>query len=384
MWGIIFGGIGFIILVILIIVVALILVKRKKNSRKKVQLKAPGGDLRFMFLTAPATPPSDESKKTVKEAILSDAKEDEYAWSLDVVAKAKSGNSENVVMALLYAHQHFNNDSVPLLKMLITKEVAECKNGPELFRNNSPAMFMFKHFGRMTCASYLFNVLRKPLQDVVQKDLDDAAIKRHIEDSHEVGMLVLNDTCEVDRSKIDSEEADDEENLDQLVTVNSLQLQLTTQRILRAIYRSSKIIPDQLREVMQHVSAEVRNHYPEELFRVRGSFFFLRLFNPAIVLPESFDLISESPSVSVRRTLTLVGKIIVCLAGDTQFGIHDSSLEQFNSVIEENRKPLEKFYTVAFDGEEQPHHPSDDIKVPSSLVDDSVNVLAAQIGTEEA
>uniref|UniRef100_A0A8D2NN63 RAS p21 protein activator 1 n=1 Tax=Zosterops lateralis melanops TaxID=1220523 RepID=A0A8D2NN63_ZOSLA len=78
------------------------------------------------------------------------------------------------------------------------------------------------------------------------------------------------------------------------------------------------------------------------LFHFSG-FVFLRLICPAILNPRMFNIISDSPSPTAARTLTLVAKSVQNLANLVEFGAKEPYMEGVNPFIKSNKHRMIMF-----------------------------------------
>lgn len=76
--------------------------------------------------------------------------------------------------------------------------------------------------------------------------------------------------------------------------------------------------------------------FPEAKYTAVGSFVFLRFFCPAIVAPESENLVSSTPSKEMRRGLLLIAKVIQNLANNVLFGAKEPYLFPLNDFLTQN------------------------------------------------
>uniref|UniRef100_A0A8C3L1V5 RAS p21 protein activator 1 n=1 Tax=Chrysolophus pictus TaxID=9089 RepID=A0A8C3L1V5_CHRPC len=74
-----------------------------------------------------------------------------------------------------------------------------------------------------------------------------------------------------------------------------------------------------------------------------SGFVFLRLICPAILNPRMFNIISDSPSPTAARTLTLVAKSVQNLANLVEFGAKEPYMEGVNPFIKSNKHRMIMF-----------------------------------------
>lgn len=126
--------------------------------------------------------------------------------------------------------------------------------------------------------------------------------------------------------------------------------------IWSSIYKSPERCPIELRKVLGHIRARVKDRYGELLKTVSYSsvcgFLFLRFFCPAILNPKLFGLLKgmvssggaqlrtgtdkfviDHPGVRAQRTLTLVAKSLQGLANMTTFGVKEPWMEPMNEFL---------------------------------------------------
>jgi neurofibromin 1 len=140
---------------------------------------------------------------------------------------------------------------------------------------------------------------------------------------------------ELDPEKID--ETSDE-------NINVLMLQLTCQKFLVQILRSSGDCPGEFKQLCAHIKAVIEKKFPEFIYKAIGSFIFLRFFNTGITVPETYGLMSTPPNPVARRQLILLSKVLQNLANGVKFGSKESFMTKLNGFITANQEKLKGFY----------------------------------------
>ncbi|KAJ1801612.1 GTPase activating factor, partial [Coemansia sp. RSA 2399] len=160
--------------------------------------------------------------------------------------------------------------------------------------------------------------------------------------------------CEVDPAKLaDDESVDDHwEMLTQLL-----------QALWRAIEESKHQCPVEMRRAFYHIRLAIGRFYTEDDKAVDKSaqgnvryscvsgFMFLRLLCPAMLSPRSFGLVSQAPSVSSLRTLTLLAKGIQCTANLTDFAQKEPYMQPMNKVIQQSIPKMKSFIDYIASGD---------------------------------
>jgi Rho GTPase-activating protein 1 len=105
---------------------------------------------------------------------------------------------------------------------------------------------------------------------------------------------------------------------------------------------SFQAMPIALRNIAGLIGALSADYHFDETPLI-GGFVMLRLFNPVIVFPERFSILSEAPNSALRRNLILVSKILQNLANGVVFGQKEAYMERMNPFIEERMEQMAVF-----------------------------------------
>ncbi|KAJ1567993.1 Ras GTPase activating protein ira2, partial [Nowakowskiella sp. JEL0078] len=142
-------------------------------------------------------------------------------------------------------------------------------------------------------------------------------------------------TFETDPSKIGPNEDPE---------VNLQNLQLVSVAFLNAIISNQKNIPPSISAVCAMISRVVGEKFPDATITGVGGFIFLRFVCPAIISPESHELVMQPiSSKDLRRGLVLIAKVIQNLANNVLFGLKESFMVGFNDLLKENVAKLRGF-----------------------------------------
>ena len=283
------GSLGGIVLIALIIALILFLLMRK-SGRKRVVLEGPGGDIRFSRVKVPMAgrDAPDSETAAIEQRIREDcerfqngaAPEDAFLFAQEYRGKIKSDGIDESVKAVLYTYYKFGCGR-ELLKLFISGEVNQSQRVETLFRQNSPASTMFKHWSKIVGLDYLFACFSDILKGLIQHEVDAANDKKS-----DVSLQLFNDTCEVDPTRIK-----DDEDVEQLLAVNAIQLSLTVQRFATQIYRSVTKIPYEIKDICLHIYSAIEAAYPGHGVRGVSAFLFLRFYSVSISVPEVYGLL---------------------------------------------------------------------------------------------
>ena len=368
-------GAFFAVVIIISIIVFVLIRKRKREERQRVTLKGPVKDLRFTNVKlkngqGDIDGSSSSEINDLKARLKDDAENGGFAFSIAILASTPSTDIENTCKALLYAHHHDHND-VAFMKALIRREVSTSVKADVIFRANTAATLTFKHLSKMVGLNYLFATLGKVIRDVIQKDADDTAVEERMKNDKNLSeLLVMQDTCEVDPTKLNDQSGDD------LISVNSIQLTLLVQRFAKHIFQSADKMPPEIHEVMVEVRDSVSLMFPEAVQCALSAFLFLRFFNCGIAVPESYGLLEEPPNERIRRSLVLATKILTTMTSGAHFGDKEQFMIQFNELIDKNVKPLKAFYDAVCSDSPTSSGTSEFMDTPYDIYLNSLNVIA--------
>jgi hypothetical protein len=196
---------------------------------------------------------------------------------------------------------------------LVQREVQLCTSSTTLFRNNSMASRVIGHAARAMAKNYFRIILQEVLLSITTADPG---------------------TFEVDPDKISAGGN---------VLKNAVALTDVCTCLLESVFKHVQQCPVPIRRLCAIMRDAVLLKYPQHCNIAIGSFFFLRLINPALLLPEQFDLI---PSVTphIRRSMVLITKVLQQLANELDT-FKEQYMAPFSSFVRKNIHPLRQFYS---------------------------------------
>ncbi|XP_043920084.1 ras GTPase-activating protein 1 [Protopterus annectens] len=215
---------------------------------------------------------------------------------------------------LLRIFRHEKLESV-LLRTLNDKEISMEDEATTLFRATTFASTLMEQYMKATATVFVHHALK----DTILKIMDSKL------------------SCELNPSKLERNE-DVNTNLTHLLNILS--------ELVEKIFMASEILPPTLRYIYGCLQKSVQQKWPNNATmrtRVVSGFVFLRLICPAVLNPRMFNIISDPPSVTAGRTLTLVAKSVQNLANLVEFGAKEPYMEGVNSFIKSNRNRMIMF-----------------------------------------
>ncbi|KYQ88285.1 Ras GTPase activation domain-containing protein [Tieghemostelium lacteum] len=221
-----------------------------------------------------------------------------------------AGSEQEIILEDLVRILDAHKQTLPIIKLGITKEISSTSSASTLFRGNSTPTKLMTSFTRMTGRPYLISTL-KPIIDKLLKDPSG---------------------YELDPEKT----SDTTGNVERLTSI--------CQEFLNDIYNSIATCPLPFREMANHLQNEVVKVFPESKHTSVGGFIFLRFFCPCILSPDSCGLTdTASLTMEARRALILVSKTLQNLANGLPFGSKETFMKDMNPFLERNMESCREF-----------------------------------------
>ncbi|KAJ4478052.1 ras GTPase-activating protein [Lentinula aciculospora] len=114
-------------------------------------------------------------------------------------------------------------------------------------------------------------------------------------------------------------------------------LQLWTDRFVAAIIQSTKKMPFSMRYLARETLACVRERFPdapEEAYAACvGRLVYYRYINPAIVTPETFDIVSKTIDISSRKNLAQISRVMTQITSGVVFDDHSPNMMPINEFV---------------------------------------------------
>uniref|UniRef100_A0A8C4UT78 Ras GTPase-activating protein 1 n=1 Tax=Falco tinnunculus TaxID=100819 RepID=A0A8C4UT78_FALTI len=202
-----------------------------------------------------------------------------------------------------------------LLRTLNDREISMEDEATTLFRATTLASTLMEQYMKATATRFVHHALKGSILKIMESK----------------------QSCELNPSKLEKNE-DVNTNLAHLLSILS--------ELVEKIFMAAEILPPTLRYIYGCLQKSVQNKWPANTTmrtRVVSGFVFLRLICPAILNPRMFNIISDSPSPTAARTLTLVAKSVQNLANLVEFGAKEPYMEGVNPFIKSNKHRMIMF-----------------------------------------
>lgn len=180
---------------------------------------------------------------------------------------------------VINAFETMNAGHIAVLQ-LITSEIHNATKYLDVLRRNSCATRALSLYARAKGNNYLIRTLRPTLQELIDKmdyfDIDKPSQEVNVEKSVELFLLYLD-------------------------------------KLTNAIVTSISYFPPELRLIFQTIYKEMRNRFPHYAYLSIGSFVFLRFLGPALVSPDSEDIV-VSFDYECKKSFIILAKVIQNMA----------------------------------------------------------------------
>ncbi|XP_026994157.2 ras GTPase-activating protein 1 isoform X1 [Tachysurus fulvidraco] len=225
------------------------------------------------------------------------------------------GQDRTLLASILLRIFRHEKAEAPLLRTLNDREINVEDEATTLFRATTLASTLMEQYMKATATPFVHHALK----DTILKVMDSKQ------------------SCELNPSKLEKNE-DVQLNLANLLTILS--------ELVEKIFMAAEILPPTLRFIYGCLQKSVQQKWPTNTTmrtRVVSGFVFLRLICPAILNPRMFNIISDPPSTTAGRTLTLVAKSVQNLANLVEFGAKEPYMEGVNPFIKNNKQRMIMF-----------------------------------------
>ncbi|KAF8469444.1 hypothetical protein JB92DRAFT_3057212 [Gautieria morchelliformis] len=258
----------------------------------------------------------------------------------DIPEKTKR-SAERIVLTL-FGYGQDRREEYLLLKVLqisIREEIKAAPTVDVVLESHPMYMAIAVHYVRPKQVSYVREALQAVIREVIdQEDLD-----------------LETDPVVIYRSRINVEEmrsgrisnkrkdltyheaVDDPDTRAEFIRHLQL-LQALTKVFANAIVTSTKKMPYGMRCIAREMLLELRERFPkvpeESHAACIGRVIYYRFINPAIVTPETFDIVSSTLGAVARKNLAEISKMLTQISSGQLFGDDNPCLTPINSFVE--------------------------------------------------
>ncbi|KAG8821050.1 hypothetical protein FRC18_011521 [Serendipita sp. 400] len=206
-----------------------------------------------------------------------------------------------------------------------------------------------------------FNYVR-PKQVIFVKDVLHNAIRQIVEQDD---LDLETDPVVIYRSRINLEEmrtgmrsrlpldVDDIQALEDIDTrkefIHHLQkLLAATRDFVAAITSSTRKVPYSLRYIARETLSALKEKFPdqpEEVYATAiGRLIYYRYINPAIIAPETFDIVSTTISAQARKNLAQISSVLLQITSGRPYGDENPTMQSINHFVESAIRQMHEWF----------------------------------------
>lgn len=255
------------------------------------------------------------------------------------------------VMFTIYGNQYESREEHLLLTMfqsVLSSQFDHATEFVSLLRANTPISRMMTTYTRRGPGqSYLKSVLSERIKYLYEHELnlEINSLKVYDQIVQEIECDTGHLPDDLERS-VSYETAAANQAVIAIIKPRIAMLMEIADSFLNVIIDSIDIVPYGIRWICKQIRNLTKRKYPDSsdysICSLIGGFFFLRFINPAIVTPHAYMLIDGSPGEHLRRTLTLIAKMLQNLANKPSYS-KEPYMTSLSSFIDSNKLRVNKF-----------------------------------------
>eukprot|EP00002_Diphylleia_rotans_P030452 TRINITY_DN6259_c0_g1_i2.p1 TRINITY_DN6259_c0_g1~~TRINITY_DN6259_c0_g1_i2.p1 ORF type:complete len:771 (+),score=144.63 TRINITY_DN6259_c0_g1_i2:56-2368(+) len=238
-----------------------------------------------------------------------------------VISNLVDASDRDTIARLTVRVTMMTDSCLPMLQRFIVDEFEKGKSNPStILRANSIASKMQTAYARKVSALYLKETVGGVLLEIIGSD--------HL-------------SLEINPTKLPSL------NKEARLEENRKALAIYAQRFLDQIVHPESIskMPPEIKAIARMIAQCADECCPSMKNTLVGGFIMLRFFNPAILTPESFELIPSDETVSDngRRNLILITKLLQNVSNGVEFGAKEEYMIPMNSFVQDNMSKMNEY-----------------------------------------
>uniref|UniRef100_A0A8C7CT97 Ras GTPase-activating protein 1 n=1 Tax=Oncorhynchus kisutch TaxID=8019 RepID=A0A8C7CT97_ONCKI len=287
----------------------------------------------------------EEEYSEFKELIL--LKEFHVIYALAHVC----GQDRTLLASILLRIFRHEKTEAPLLRTLNDREINMEDEATTLFRATTLASTLMEQYMKATATPFVHHALKDTILKIMeskqscevnthflfmQKGFSHLEVALFLFSPSSIYCICFGLSVWLNPSKLEKNED---------VHLNLAHLLLILSELVEKIFMAAEILPPTLRYIYGCLQKSVQQKWPNTTMRTRvvSGFVFLRLICPAILNPRMFNIITDPPSATAGRTLTLVAKSVQNLANLVEFGAKEPYMEGVNPFIKNNKHRMIMF-----------------------------------------
>ncbi|CAL1700973.1 unnamed protein product [Somion occarium] len=263
---------------------------------------------------------------------------------------------ERVVLTL-FGYGHDRRENYLLLKLFQTaihEEISTASSIAEVARAHPTYINIVVHYVRPKQAGYVKDTLQTIIREVIDSDdvdleTDPSIIYRGRVDIEEMRSGVAS-TRPKDLSFHEALQDPDT----RAEYIRHLQrLQWWTEAFVTAIVQSTQRMPYGMRYLARETLAALKNRFPnaseEEYAVCLARLVYYRFINPAVITPETFDIVSHTIDIAARKNLAQISRVLTQVTTGEEFGDEHPCYVPINDFVRKAIKQLVAWLTQVAD-----------------------------------
>ncbi|KAI0796795.1 hypothetical protein C8Q75DRAFT_710102 [Abortiporus biennis] len=236
---------------------------------------------------------------------------------------------ERVVLSL-FGYGHERREDFLILKLFQTAihdEVASAANIEAVAKGHPAFINVVVQYVRPKQAAYIRDTLQKIVLEVVDSDDVDLETDPRVIYRASIDIEEMRTGMPSSRSKdIGFHEAVHEPDTRAEYIRHLQQLQWWTDAFIVAVTKSTSQMPYAMRFLARETlhSLKVRAKFPraskEQYASCIARLVYYRFINPAIITPETFDIVSHTVDIAARKNLAQISRVLTQVTSGTEFG----------------------------------------------------------------
>jgi hypothetical protein len=286
--------------------------KVRRNSSKKLKKATVNSAVLEVAKQRLAEYGKDVSRSTYRFLALLYAAQPTFINAIFAITQQADADKVAGYLARIF---YFVDRAHYLIRNVTNFEVAVTQEQNTLFRSNSLASKIMTAYSRIVAKDYLSYIL-KPIIDRV---------------------ISLGRKLEIQPDKLNDIER-------QYLPEHMEHVKVVCQETLDRIKNSVDHIPIECREICNNLKEEVSRRFPGAVEISIAGYLFLRLINPALVVPDSIGIVpANSLTADNRRGLLVVSKILLNVANSVEFR-KEEYMQSFNEWTRSRFDVMKSFY----------------------------------------
>lgn len=249
---------------------------------------------------------------------------------------------EKIVLTL-FGYAQKAREEFLLLKLFqrcITEELSMVQSVQEFVRGNAQFIKLVVQYNR---GAKERQYLRDLLSPLVRGIIEDDALDLETDPSAIYRATINQEEMETGRASARPLEVNFQDALAdpmaRTIFIRHLQaLRATTEAFLASIVGSTRRMPFGIRYIGREVFRALQSKFPQEpedrLIKVVGHLVYYRYLNPAVVAPESFDVIDRVIGPIQRKNLAEVSKMLTQISNGRLFSDENPYLQPLNEYVQ--------------------------------------------------